>query len=337
MDQTITSQIYRIMTLRKIPINHQSEGSKYVDMHHYICGNDVPIFDVDNVHAFNQIVGFMKFLNRENYNVYSRGECELYPTLLPSLMRRKNNNAKTSSSSSKPNYSTLTYSNPHRMSAKVSKLIDNVKNDNRLKKSLKLDGKHDDEKIEGLLQHYGISTRYIDAVDNHWIALWMGLNKFKKFGPAKSYGHYERREIPLVESATGIMITDKDLYLYVILLAVPKQLNISLDGITISKDFVETDLRKALPSTFLRPHAQHGIVLRKIPHTLNSGADYDMATQVVCILRVRIDRANSWIGDGGLLCQDALFPSPAHDSGYHILLSRDDIFKEKDFSITKYY
>lgn len=316
--------------MKKIPVSHRSEGSEFINRHHYLCGNEVPIFDVNNVHAFNQIVGFMKFLNRENYNVYSRGECELYPTLLPSLMRKK-------AKGSKIDYKTLSVKNPHPKSTKVSKLIKKVMSDNKLKKSIKLDGQHDEEKIEGLLQHYGLPTRYIDAVDNHWIALWMGLNRYQRFGPSNSYAHYVRREIPLVESVTGNVITDKDLYLYVILLAVPKLSTPSQDGISISKDFIEIDLRKALPSTFLRPHAQHGIVLRKIPHSLSSSSDYDMATQVVCILRVRIDRAANWIGDGHLLCQDALFPSPAHDNGYNILLSRDDIFNEKEFSITNYY
>ena len=55
--------------MKKIPINHKSEGSVYLGKHKYLQGNDVPIFEVTNVHSFNKMVGFLKFLNNKEYNV----------------------------------------------------------------------------------------------------------------------------------------------------------------------------------------------------------------------------------------------------------------------------
>ena len=64
--------------------------------------------------------------------------------------------------------------------------------------------------------------------------------------------------------------------------------------------------------------------------------DYDFANDVVCIIRIRIDRANQWLGDGQLMTQEALFPAPAFDNGYDILLKRKDIFENSSFQISHY-
>ena len=42
-------------------------------------------------------------------------------------------------------------------------------------------------------------------------------------------------------------------------------------------------------------------------------------------------------GDNGeLLTQNNLFPPPAYDYGFDLLLSRDDLFKDSEYSIAKY-
>lgn len=60
-----------------------------------------------------------------------------------------------------------------------------------------------------------------------------------------------------------------------------------------------------------------------------------MSSQVIGILRVRVDRVKKWLGDGELLSQANLFPPPTSDYGYDILLSRDDLFSENN-KIAKY-
>ena len=109
-------------------------------------------------------------------------------------------------------------------------------------------------------------------------------------------------------------------------------------GIIETANFVEVDLRKALPSIYLRPHAQHALVVRRRDkgNIEQKAGYYDMASQVTAILRVRIDRVSNWLGEGTLLTQGNLFPSPSIDQGYNNLLMNSEIFKDP-FDIKKYF
>ena len=51
--------------------------------------------------------------------------------------------------------------------------------------------------IEALLQHYVGRTRFLDVVDNHWIALWMGLHKFQMHGKGARYCACKKRQLLL--------------------------------------------------------------------------------------------------------------------------------------------
>jgi len=280
------------------------------------CGHEVPIYEISNVHALNQLIGYAKFINRSYGNVYYRGECKLHDSLFPSIYRKNVNVSEE----------------------RLVALLKKIAADDNMKKQLKLenDERNDRYKIEGMLQHYGIRTRFVDVVDNHWIALWMGLHKNVRNKQVLEYNHYEQREIPLVDFADGKKCTEEDLFQYVLLIAVPGQNKRVNNGIYIAKNFVEIDLRQALPSTYIRPHAQHGLVIRKCLQDGESPEKYDLAENVVGILKLRIDRVKEWIGSGELLTQDNLFPAPAYDNGYDILLSRTDLFSTSEFAIARY-
>ena len=45
-------------------------NTEYVGDHAFKCGQIVPVYDVLNHHGFNQILGHVKFNNREYGNVY---------------------------------------------------------------------------------------------------------------------------------------------------------------------------------------------------------------------------------------------------------------------------
>jgi hypothetical protein len=209
-------------------------------------------------------------------------------------------------------------------------------------KDLKLDKNDADNqryKVEGMLQHYGIPTRFIDVVDNHWVSLWMGLYKALRLKQHNEYYHYTQRSIPVSDIAKCTGTSGDDLYQYILLMAVPFSKKRSYSGVQTSEDYIEVDLRQALPSVFLRPHAQHGLVLRRKVHghdTGRSAEDYDMATTVIGIIKVRIDSVREWIGTGTLLTQDNLFPPPGYDYGYDLLLTRTDLFEGSGYSITRY-
>ena len=76
------------------------------------------------------------------------------------------------------------------------------------------------------------------------------------------------------------------------------------------------DLRKALPSNFLRPCSQHGWVVR------GKNENYDFDTNISCIIRINIDLAKEMLGSGKLLSQENFFPDETIDQGYNILLER---------------
>ena len=298
-----------------VPKNLSVRGANFYEEYEFSSGHKVPIYEVTSVHALSQIIGHAKFNNQAYGNIFCRGECKLHDSLKPSLFRtRKNIEVATSH---------------------VTQLIQKISSDSHMTNDLKL-GKYREEQkrhvIEGVLQHYGISTRFIDIVDNHWVALWMGLNRIEKSKQINTYYHYLERYIPLAQGS----LEKQDYYQYILLIAVPFSTKPITMGISESKEYVMVDLRQALPSVFLRPHAQHGLIVRKKVAPPCTPESYDMAPNVVGIIKIRIDRVKEWIGTGELLTQDNLFPSPAFDYGYDLLLKRNDLFEEEEFQIAKF-
>ena len=77
-------------------------------------------------------------------------------------------------------------------------------------------------------------------------------------------------------------------------------------------------------------------MVRKKVHPDKFADDYDLASEVIGILRIRIDRATNWLGNGQLLSQDNLFPSPMNDYGYDLLLQLPSGFFPNGYSVAKY-
>lgn len=101
------------------------------------------------------------------------------------------------------------------------------------------------------------------------------------------------------------------LFLYV------AETNVSnLHGVYLGENCYTIDLRKSLPSTFLRPCSQHGWIVR------GKSADYDFNSGISCVIRVNIDLAKEMLGQGTLLSQENFFPDETIDQGYNILLER---------------
>ena len=295
-------------------------GTRYTEIYKFKSGHEVPIYEILNCHGLNQMIGYVKLINKEYGKVFYRGQCNLYSTMLPSLYH-KSNNAKYMSERNQ----------------KLNSIINKTLADKVFMKEANLSGDMDEASIiiEGMLQHYGIETRCIDAVDNHWVALWFGLNKY----------HSERISDNVYASYTNIIKNayqiyenerksgEKESYFqYVILIAADK--GKESFGVVFGNDMLTVDLRVALPSTFLRPHAQHGIVLKKKLH--DCSCDFDISKNVVAILKIRNDLANVWLGDGELAKFSNLFPSQFHDHAYRILLEREDLFRDNINSIVQY-
>lgn len=192
------------------------------------------------------------------------------------------------------------------------------------------------------MQLYVGRTRFLDVVDNHWIALWMGLHKFQMHGKGARYCACKKRQLLLGDMLEQLamdkkLLPNEDIYVYVLLMAMPHATSVPEYGITQTEYSVEVDLRKALPSIYIRPHAQHALVIKKrVKHSDGSASYFDMSKLVVGIIKVRIDIADNWVGNGYLMTESNIFPSPSLDQGYNSLLMRTGIFKYL-FEIVKYF
>ena len=90
------------------------------------------------------------------------------------------------------------------------------------------------------------------------------------------------------------------------------------------------DLRYAIPSLFLRPHAQHGVLLRSFKYLPDGGMRYnsDMSDLVQGIIRFNLLDGLEWLGNGSSLDVSSVFPPPAFDSGYGDLLIAERKMRE---------
>lgn len=240
--------------------------------------DSVPVYHVASPHAFNQIIGYAKFINGSNGTVLYRGQTKNHDSLLPSGARPGNNPVPDSTIADM------------RTDGNISKFF-NLDNE-----SIKGWERYQSILVESVLQHYGANTYCMDFVDNHWCALWFGLYEFTD-------NHYIKRSGP-----------DEKLYIYLYLADTN---GACIRGMYIGEDTYTVDLRKALPSMFSRPSAQHGWIVRK---QQREKCNYD--DRVIGVLEINVTDAAQWLGEGKLLSEDNFFPDFSYDQGYKVLLSR---------------
>lgn len=263
----------------------------------------IPLIQVSTPHDLIRIAGYAKFLNRKIGNVYYRGQAELHNAdIIPSLFRKRVLTRKIDDFSRKLGTFIKDW-------CSRSKLLEDV---NELAR-------------EPLLQHYGIKTRWIDIVDNIWVALWFGMYDWK-------YTVTKEREYISIQRRNDFSITKgmyKDEYCFIFLIvADSKQESQDCDGLYIGKTTQVIDLRKACPSVFLRPHAQHAMLIKKTPViTIN---DSNINDKIVSVLRIAISDATKWIGNSELLATSTLIPSEYFDEGYR-KLSETFLLKKGSF------
>lgn len=351
----------------------------------------IPVYTVYSTHGLNHLVGYVRHINAANGTVLYRGQCELYPSISPSIHHDTSTEVENKE--------------------KLNLAIESMKRDDSVLKFFHLNTSeivgwdlYQRLAIEAALQHYGAKTYCVDFVDNHWTALWFGVHRWNRLKQK-----YERRtnvkaaeEDELIRFATNfgsptplpnepVLCTISDLsdkqlntlqssakksgksfdflvsrklsklnhenridwlqrcesinrknalrekeistfdadstlgHMFLFLFVADTNCP-TIQGISFGEETYTIDLRKALPSTFLRPGAQHGWIVR------GKKEDYQFNSRVVCVARINIDLANEMLGNGSLVCIDNFFPSFEFDQGYRVLLERqiNSPIKSKD-------
>ena len=249
-------------------------------------GQDV--YHVRDAHALVQAAGYLKHIHGCNggEHIFFRGESKLYGALPPTLFRGVSTQAGQS-----------------RRIGLLNSALTAARTKNEIFSSL------DPFAHEPLLQHYGLKTSWIDLVDNIWVALWFACHKAFAAGAIGEYLHFEQR----TESK------DPGGFAYILLVSADSRpAQKSPPGAVIGKSTELIDLRVAAPSIFLRPHAQHGLLMRMRGNTAMRPIDY--SSQVRGVIRIGLGDALEWLGHGKMLGVHALFPPPFYDHGYDILL-----------------
>ena len=110
------------------------------------------------------------------WRVYFRGQTSLMPNarvFTPSAYREQNGKTVKQEKADK------------KISAQIKILQENSENMKHLDKRV----------VEGVLQHYGLRSRWIDAVDNIWTALWFACHTQLSGNKNEECVHYVRRDL----------------------------------------------------------------------------------------------------------------------------------------------
>lgn len=248
------------------------------------------VFHVNSSHVLIQAAGYLKhnLALIEGMGVYFRGQTRLYDEITPSLFRGIGNNSNKI---------------PQRRD-KIDELIDSIYSAGDALRSV------DRRCAEPLLQHYGVRTTWLDVVDNIWVAIWFACNDAISYRRGE-YLHFEPRIPDFYRSG-------EPEYAYVLLIASANQPADGLPGHFASERSETVDLRIAAPSHFVRPHAQHGLLVRRLSKT--SRAVSDMSPLHVGTIRIDLPAALEWLGSASTLTTHSLFPPAYYDYGYRELL-----------------
>lgn len=247
-------------------------------------GQDV--LHVRDPHALIQASGYLKFIRAPNAeSIFFRGQSETYPTLSPTLFRSIGSSQSAQS----------------KRVAELNGYIANIVGRVPILSTFRSFAH------EPLLQHYGLSTTWLDLVDNIWIALWFSAHRARVSGKPAEYLHFERRD-PRTEEFAYILLVAAD------------SLPAGVPGLHKGPETELVDLRVAAPSIFLRPHAQHGVLFRSRGKGNTRPIDY--AGRIRGVIRMDLSDALLWLGDAKTLSTHALFPPPYYDHGYKILLDQ---------------
>ena len=129
--------------------------------------------------------------------------------------------------------------------------------------------------------------------------------------------NWQRQCADVREHNKKIKDREKEAFVYIFLF-VAETNAACFHGLYLGEHTYTVDLRKALPSIFLRPCSQHGWIVRGIDK------NYDFNKNIACVIRMSVSLAMEMLGNGTLLSQENFFPPYTVDQGLKILLQRQE-------------
>lgn len=264
-------------------------------------GTGLHCLHVKTLSSLIQAIGYKKFqANKSGHHIYFRGQTELYKCpkrgnqyeFQPSALRGIRNEGALQDAKKF-------------IKQQIAML-------RRMNSSLfKDESEYPNDVIEGLLQQYGLKTTWFDVVDNIWVALW--------FSCYKSVFPVEIDTATKKVSRAFVKMMRRD---------VNKELGARFAYILLLGDegAEVVDLRCTLPSMFIRPHVQHGLLIR------TAGVrSPNMASLIKGIIRMDLYDALEWLGESRLLTPESMMPPPNTDSGFKQLLASEAENTEEPF------
>ena len=271
--------------------------------------HDIPVISIRDPNALTQVIGWLKFTSGSG-RVLFRGQSTLYPSLYPSGLRDSQSRTMTKYSYSMKRFVSAAAGADCRCRPGGFGYAHSERCEEQVRKSDSPRGlvaRTYRAAVEPLLQHYGLRTRWLDLVDNIWIALWFGCQTHIQHGRHAS--HLLRSPDREPDGKAYIVIVD----------AGPME-ETGIPGYWIGANARLVDLRYAVPSIYLRPHAQHGWLIAPRALAAADPSPGDLAPMVSAALEINLGDALNWMGSGQMLSTHVLFPPATHDGGYRRIL-----------------
>lgn len=272
------------------------------------------VMDIKTLEALTQIIGYVKYKYStgeagKEIRVYFRGQAKHYclggiPSLFPSLFRGIQSNGAANKRIQELD---------EFLQKRDEIFLGKGKNDKNTKKK----DNFPENLRKPVLQQYGMCTDWLDVVDNVWVALWFASHSPQTF--PKNDCTQSTRKITKFECYQPSSEEYSYVYLIVVENVVYKEVGFFEEKDTCSSTEI-VDLRMGLPSIYLRPHSQHGLMLRR--KTIEKDSDINYQDHLALVLRIKTKKILKWLGTSPLTSFPYLFPSPVFDLGYGILLHR---------------
>lgn len=255
-------------------------------------GNWVDVVQIESPEALSQAIGYLKY-NSEG-TVLLRGQQTLYSSgfPLPSALRAKDPASCNELIVKVINMSGRWEKKPNKHFGIYDDVLP-IGNENLINIGVK------QYCIEPLLQHYGVKTTWLDLTDSIPYALYFSLVEYVKEEKC------EKSQASSMFNNVRVRLSNKNKEPYSYLYAINIGKLTKPDyrkGIDRHETGWLMDARRAIPSHFIRPHAQHGLLFKPLFPTFSN------VSPCFVVFRFKKSDAEKWIGNGTIFKHRSIYP-----------------------------